>query len=835
MTASAAALEWTEVRVLLAREARTPMGRERALATTPFTDAAAIRQALGETGQARAAIGQHGAPPWEGVSDVRPMLEATRVPGSVAEGADLAALIPLLEAVARLHAYGRAIAPIAPDLAESLAGVPPQKELADLLRRSLDADGQVRDEASSALRRARQRIRELRREIVKQLETYFGAPNADTTFQERYVTVRHGRYVLPIRAEAKGRLRGIVHDRSQSGATLFVEPEAMVEANNDLVQQSREEEAEVVRILAALTDAVREALPELESLVAGIGGLDLIFARGALAERMEAVEPTIGEERDIVLRGALNPLLLAQSWRATAGAAVAGRGEPEASRAELKIEPSGSVAGRGAAGGEPSGSVVPMDLEIHADRPLLIITGPNAGGKTVALKTLGLLALMAQSGCHVPARDGARLPVFSQVFAIVGDDQSVAENLSTFSAFVKQLREVLERVDARSLVLLDELGAGTDPDDGAALAQAVLEALAERGAVVAASTHLEPLKGFASTHPRARNASVEFDPERLAPTFRLIYDRPGQSYALSIGARLGLPPALIDRAHAHRSTQQRQLQELLARLDDRDRKDAERGVALERREAESAGLLARAQAELEAARVSARETMARARAEAQRLVTEVRRHVNDEWDRLKRSEKSRPELERARKRLVETAQRVEREAGPVAPAAEASGPPAAGDRVEITHLGLKGHVLSLDGETAAVQAGAITVKVPVQALRVLARGEGVMYAAPRMVTEQGTSPRARSTIAVPGKSGVPVELHLIGRTTSEARDLLEKYLDDAFLAGLSSVRIIHGKGTGALRRAVEDVLSAHPLVAEHRPGAPSEGGAGATVATLTQG
>ncbi|HEY7204793.1 MAG TPA: endonuclease MutS2 [Methylomirabilota bacterium] len=819
LSTGSAGLEWIEVLGLIARETRTAMGRERALETTPVTDPAAIRQRLAETAQARAALGQQGAPPWEGIGDVRPTLEAARVPGSVAEGADLAALLPLIEAAARLRAYGRAIAPVAPDLASALAGVPAQKALADLLGRALEPDGQMRDEASPALRRLRQRIRDLRRDIVKRLEAYFAAPHADTTFQERYVTVRHGRYVLPIRAEAKGRLRGIVHDRSQSGATLFVEPEAMVEANNDLVQITREEETEIVRILAALTDAVRDALPELDALVAGIGGLDLIFARGALAERMEAVEPAVDEAREVWLPGARNPLLLAQSWRAAPRAAEG--------------EPSGAVAGRGAAEGEPSGSVIPMDIEITADRPLLVITGPNAGGKTVALKTLGLLALMAQSGCHVPARDGARLPAFSRLFAIVGDDQSVAENLSTFSAFVKQLREVLERVDDRSLVLLDELGAGTDPDDGAALAQAVLEALAERGAVVAASTHLEPLKGFASTYPRARNASVEFDPERLAPTFRLVYDRPGQSYALSIGARLGLPAALIERAHAYRSTQQRQLQELLARLDDRDRRNAERDAVIERREAESAGLLARAQAEMDAARASARETVARARSEAQRLVTEVRRQVNDEWDRLKRADKSRPELDRARKRLVETAKRVD-ETARAAPADPGALPPAAGDRVEITHLGLKGHVVSLDGEIATVQAGAITVKVPAQALRVLARGEGVMYSAPRMVTEQGTS-RARSTVALPGKSGVSVELHLIGRTTSEARDLLEKYLDDAFMAGLTSVRIIHGKGTGALRRAVEDVLRGHPLVAEHRPGAPSEGGAGATVATLSQG
>jgi DNA mismatch repair protein MutS2 len=803
LSAGSGGLEWPQVLALLAREARTPMGRELAITTLPFTDPGAIRRALDETRQARAAMGQTGVPPWEGIPDVRPTLEAARVPGSVAEAADLAALIPLLEAAGRLLAYGRAIQPVAPDLAEALAGFPRQTELGDLLRRSLDADGQVRDEAAPALRRVRQRIRDLRRDLVKRLEAYFGAPSADTTFQERYVTVRHGRYVLPIRAEAKGRLRGIVHDRSQSGATLFVEPEAVVEANNDLVQAAREEEIEILRILAALTDAVRAALPELDDLVAGIGGLDLIFARGALAERMEAVEPAIGEARDVVLRGALNPLLLAQNWAAD--------------------------------GGRP---VIPMDIEITRERPLLVITGPNAGGKTVALKTLGLLVLMAQSGCHVPACDGARLPVFSQCFAIVGDDQSVAENLSTFSAFVKQLREVLERVDARSLVLLDELGAGTDPDDGAALAQAVLEDLAERGAVVVASTHLEPLKGFASTHPRARNASVEFDAERLAPTFRLVYDRPGQSYALSIGARLGLPAALIERAHAHRSTQQRQLQELLARLDDRDRKDAERGALIERREAESAGLLARAQAELEAARASARETIARAKAEAQRLVTEVRRHVNEEWDRLKRAEKSRPELERARKRLVETAQKVEHTAGAPAVEPDGAGRVGVGDRVEITHLGLKGDALGVDGETVTVQAGAVTVKVPMQALRVIQRnpsGEAASPPRPRRGREHGEGARMTDRITTPGKGAVAVEMNIIGRTTDEARDLLEKYLDDAFLAGLTSVRIIHGKGTGALRRAVEELLSAHPLVADHRPGASSEGGAGATVATLTQG
>jgi DNA mismatch repair protein MutS2 len=804
LIASGAGVEWDQVRALLARETSTPMGRELALALWPQAELAAIRAVLEATAEARAALGPSGPPPWEAIPDVRPTLEAVRIPGSVAEAAELAALIPLLDAAGRLRAYGRGIQPVAPALAAAFAAFPHLKPLADLLRRCLDDDGGVRDEASAALRRMRQRIRDLRRDLVKTLEGYFQAAGAEHTFQERYVTVRHGRYVLPIRTEAKGRLRGIVHDRSQSGATLFVEPEGVVEANNELVQASREEEGEVLRVLAELTDAVRAVLPELDALVAGIARLDLTFARAQLAERMDAAAPSVGDTREVYLAGARNPLLLAQSWQS------------------------------------PERPVVPMDLFLDHSRPLLVITGPNAGGKTVALKTLGLLALMAQSGCHVPAKDGARLPVFSQVFAIVGDDQSVAENLSTFSAFVKQLRLVLEGMDDRSLVLLDELGAGTDPDDGAALAQAVLESLAESGALCAASTHLEPLKAFASAFPKARNASVEFDPERLEPTFRLVYDRPGQSYALSIGARLGLPRALIERAHAHRSTQQKQLQELLARLDDRDRREAEHSALLERREAESAGLLSRAQAELEAARKSARETVAKAKAEAQRLLADVRRVVNEEWERLRKGQKTRAELEDSRKKLRETERGADTVAGEPVPALE-DRPAVAGDRVEVSHLGLKGEVVSVDGQSATVLAGAVTVKVPLQALRVI--GTGILPPHPtlspkgerdRESSGERVRVRGESRITVPTRTAVPVEMHLIGRTTDEARDLLEKYLDDAFLAGLGSVRIIHGKGTGALRRAVEEVLSAHPLVAEHRPGSPQEGGAGATVAVLSQ-
>jgi DNA mismatch repair protein MutS2 len=710
------------------------------------------------------------------------------------EGPDLAALIPLLDAGGRLRAYGQRVGSVAPDLQEYLTHLPVLPSLHSLLARSLAEDGTLTDEASPVLRRVRRKIRELRRHIIRTLEALLRVQDAEATYQENYVTLRHGRYVLPVRSEAKSRVRGIVHDRSQSGATLFVEPEQVLELNNDLVQSSLEEDAEVTRIFLALTDEVRAVLPEIRALVDGIGETDLIFARAQLAERMAATEPEIDENKTVSLREARHPLLLAQNWII------------------------------------PEQSVVPVDLFLDRERPLLVVTGPNAGGKTVALKTLGLLALMAQAGCHLPVKEGSRLPVFSQFFAVVGDDQSVAENLSTFSAFVKQVSEVLESVDDRSLVLLDELGAGTDPEEGAALAQAILEALQERGALVMATTHLEPLKGFGSGHPGARNASVEFDAAQLAPAFRLVYDRPGQSYALTIGARLGLPPRLIERAHLHRSAQARSLQDLLARLDEQARESEARTATAERLLTETATLKAQAQAELETARRKAQETMAKARSEAETLLREVSRAVAEERERLKSEERSRRSLDESRRRLRAVAAGLKNH-----DARDDLGgvdTPEVGAEVEVAHLGLRGELVARDGSTATVRAENVTVRVPLEALRVsgpTAR-EGSRAHGRRPGSDRGPAPG--KTITAPDKSEVSTELHLRGRTTEEARDLVEKYLDDALLAGLASIRLIHGKGTGALRKALHELLAVHPLVASFRQGVSQEGGGGVTIVEL---
>jgi DNA mismatch repair protein MutS2 len=787
--------EWDAVRALLASEAATEMGRERARTAEPLSVASEVDTALEITAQARLALGAEGAPPLDGIPDIRATLDRCRPEGSVLDGAELALLIPALDAGPRLFAYGRALEAVAPLIARNAQRVPRLSDVRDGLRRALDDDGALTDRASARLGQVRREIREGRRRVVADLERLIQS-EGERVFAERFVTLRHGRYVVPVRAEARGRVRGIVHDRSQSGQTLFVEPEATVEANNDLVQLVREEEQESARILAELTASVRLHADDIATLMEAVGDLDWAFARAALAERMQATRPVVEAEGDVLVRAARHPLLLAQSWR------------------------------------DPSRPVMPVDIELTRARPLLIVTGPNAGGKTIALKTLALLCLLTQTGCHVPAAEGARLPLFARIYAIIGDDQSVAENLSTFSAFVKQIREVVAGADRHALVLLDELGAGTDPDEGAALAQAILEELDARGALVVATTHLEPLRAFASTHARARNASVEFDTATLAPTFRLVYDRPGQSYALAIAARLGLGQSLIMRAQSHRSQHAARLGELLAQMDERSRTDADKTREIERRESETAARLAAAR-ELESeASTRARATVERAKSEATALLTEIRRAVSAEWEHLKRSERSRPALDESRRRLSEVSARLAPAIIPE-PNHETLEP---GMPVSAAHLGLHGEIVAIAGGTATVSTGSVTVRVPVTALRRAERA-AALRGRPESVTWGASkgppSPPTRDNGGTEdGGRRAPSELLLLGRTTDEARDLLEKYLDDAFLGGLVNVRLIHGKGTGALRKAVRALLAEHPLVESFRDGEPSEGGAGATVAAL---
>jgi DNA mismatch repair protein MutS2 len=773
-------LGWESFRQLLARFTATPFGRDRALALLPAQGRLAVEAALTETREARRALTTEGPPPWDGVSDVRATLERAGPEGAALDGPALVALGRTLAAAARVAGYGRQLAGPAPGLAERCRALPTCAELVAAIAHHLDAEGRLLDRASPRLRGLRRQIQTLRGELEARVERLLDHPAIAPALQDRYVTVRNGRYVLPVRGDARRAVRGIVHDRSGSGATLFVEPDEIVDLNNQLTQRTLEERDEELRLLVELTAQVHARLPELDTLVVALATLDLAFGRAALAERLGATEPEVHDGGDLELRAARHPLLIVQGWE---------RGTP----------------------------VVPVDLVVPADRPGLLITGPNAGGKTVALETIGLLVLMAHAGCHLPVEAGGRLPLTDQVLAVIGDEQSLAQNLSTFSSFVRQIREILATASPRSLVLLDELGAGTDPAEGAALGAALIEALLDRGARVVATTHLEPLKVFAEVEPRCRNASVAFDAERLEPTFRLEYGRPGPSYALTIGERLGLPAVVIARARAHLSDASQRLETLIAELGARERATEARLAEAERREVEAATALERARQALARAEAEAGRLRREAHAEAHKTVVDARRRVGQELDRLKAEEGTRREAQQAYHRL----RAAEAELAPP-PAVPVEAEALVAGEVRLRGLGLRGRVVAEDAGMVTVQAGNLTVRVP--------RSE--LEAAPGRAGA-GTPPRP-STVSVPSRYDVPREIHLLGWTTDEGRVAVEKFLDNALLAGYDTVRIVHGKGTGALRRAVEECLRAHPLVARFRPGAPAEGGTGATVVDLVE-
>jgi len=770
-------LGWHPFRNLLARFAATPPGRDLAHALQPSHDLTAVQAALRDTADARRALTAEGPPPWGDVGDARPILAEAAPPGATLDGAALLALGHTLESASRLAAYGQRLTGVVPSLADSWARLPACPDLARALRDALDPDGRLTDRASPRLRTLRRQIATLRADLQARVERLLDHPAVAPALQERYVTVRHGRYVIPVRDDARRNVRGIIHDRSQSGATVFVEPEETIPLNNELTRLSLEERDEEQRVLAELTAAVRRLLPALTQLVEGLGALDLLFAKATLAERLGASQPEVLPGGDLDLRAARHPLLVAQRWGA----------------------------------GSRTDEVVPVDLRVPADRPGLVLSGPNAGGKTVALETCGLLVLMAQAGCHVPAAAGSRLPLTERVLAVIGDEQNLAQDLSTFSSFVRQAREILDVAGPASLVLLDELGAGTDPAEGAALGAALVEALLERGARVVVTTHLEPLKVFAQVDPRLQNATVAFDAERLEPTFRLEYGHPGPSHALTIGERYGLPAAVIARARGHLGEQGRRLETLLATLEARTHEAEARSALAARREAEAGEALAKARRATETAEAEALRVRRAAESEAQALLAAARRQVGQELDRLKAEDATR------RREAQDAYRRLRAAEAALRPVPAPRDEPAPPGEVELRGLGVRGRVVGEADGLVTVQAGRLTLRVARSEIEPVAGG------AARPPT---------SGVFLPVREDVPREIRLLGLTSDEARAAVEKFLDDAALAGHREIRIVHGKGTGALRRAVESCLRGHPLVGAFRLAEPAAGGAGATVVTL---
>ncbi len=793
-------LEFPHVLAKLAQHVSFSGGRELALSLQPSPVFAEAQHRLEETREARYLLDAHGGVSLGGVYDVRP-LAGNAKRGAILQPADLLDILSTLRAGRRAQrVLGRLQAQV-PLLAGVAARIEPCEGLSDEIGRCIGDQGEVVDHASDKLARVRREMRAAHERVLDKLNRILANPRNAGYLQEALITQRAGRYVIPIKADFKGRIPGIVHDTSSSGATLFIEPLSLVELGNRWRELQIEEQKEVERILAELSAGVAALAEEVSWTVEALAELDLALAKARYANAMEASQPIL--------------VPFTAHGQRSATPRTSGIGHPgcvlELRQARHPLL-------------DPA-RVVPIDVYLGDDYFVLVITGPNTGGKTVSLKTVGLMTAMAQSGLHLPVAEGSSLSVFEGIYADIGDEQSIEQSLSTFSSHLTNIVQILERADDRSLVLLDELGAGTDPVEGSALARAILSHLLDRRITTLVATHYSELKVYAHTTPGVENASVEFDLETLSPTFRMQIGLPGRSNAFAIAERLGLSSSIVRSARALISTEELEAESLLAEIQEAHRAATatrDEIVLLQRRLAEQERQLASRLAAIEAERAS---ILGEARAEARRELAMVRHEIEalqaEISERRSLATLGGEWLAQAQARLAEQQKAVAPPAPPL-PAEDMAlpGEIVVGDTVWIRGLSTTGQVTTLDGEVAEVQVGNFGVRVQLRELERRARAKA---AEPERATVHiGSSPAPR------------VELDLRGLRVEEVSPQLDKYLDDAFLAGMPFVRIVHGKGTGALRQAVRQQLRDHPLVRSHRSGEQGEGGSGVTIAYLAE-
>ena len=777
-------LEFSAVRARLAEHTSFSASYALAIALEPSADADTVKTLQQETTEARALLDQQPQLGVGGARDVRPYLRTARVGGMI-QAQEFLELRATLLAARNLKKNILRVDEHFPRLAFVAEGLNDAPRVVDEIGRVFTEQGNVADDASPELATIRHDLNVAHQRVMDRLHHIITSSQYAKYLQEAIITQREGRYVVPVRAEARGRINGIVHDSSASGATLFIEPLAVVELGNRVRELTIQEQREIDRILRALTDLVAQHADAIDYTVETLAQLDLAFSKAKYSAALKAVSPLIDtgsreQPAYLELREARHPLLDAER-------------------------------------------VVPISLELERAFSILIITGPNTGGKTVSLKTVGLLALMAQSGLHIPAQEGSRLPVYDGIFADIGDEQSIEQSLSTFSGHLKNIIGILRAANSKSLVLFDELGAGTDPVEGAALARSIVEDLLARKIPAMIATHYAELKAFAHTTPGVENASMEFNVETLAPTYRLTIGLPGRSNAFAIATRLGLERALVDRARENVGKSNQELESLLAQL----KKAREETL--------------REQSRAAAARESAEKISKQVRRElsdTQRQRSELLRHTR---------EQARAELEAARAELNrlkrewreipatrETAKRAEQDLDALHDALKASEPapeprrsePArptermrVGDQVYLPSLNQYGQIVAM-GSDLVVQVGAFRMNVKPEQVELQAR------------TAPAAEPPSQTSVVLPDVDSPGIEVHLRGMRAEDALDKLEKYLDRAYLAGLPYVRVVHGKGTGTLRKLARDYLQNSPLVTSFQTADPNEGGEGVTVAKL---
>jgi DNA mismatch repair protein MutS2 len=787
------ALEFDRVVDAVRDFALTPMGDERLARLTPSSDPQKVAHLLAATTETVQFITKHGGFPLRGSDDLPQILGSLAVEGRPLEGPRLLALASFLDSIEETRIAIRRAAVAVPLIDQASAAAASFKGEIAQVRAKIDPSGEVLDDASPELRIIRDRLRRQRSRLRGTLESYLRGKDTAKYLQDQVVTERNGRFVIVVKTEHRSSIPGIVHGASTSGASLYLEPLSTVEINNDIVALEEQEVEEVRRILLALTDAFRSRPLDLQRTIEAATELDVLQARARFSQSVDGIEPALSSDGAFELQAARHPLLKA---------------------------------------------AVPVTIKIIPPSTVLLITGPNTGGKTVALKTAGLLALMAQSGLRIPASDGSRTPVFRTVFADIGDEQSIEASLSTFSAHVTNLAAMDRNLAVPALVLLDEIGSGTDPIEGGALGVAVIDHFRRRGAMVIATSHYEALKTYASTTDGVTSAAFGFDPQTFAPTYELRYGPPGPSLALEIAARLGLATSIVAAARQKLSAREAQLAEHLAKID-RDMRALEHEQRLATRERETLetaeGRLRQREEQLKLREDTFRRRLGE---ELEAQVRQARREIDDVIAGLK--EKTNQIAQEASRQAVSTgatgaarsdaraavdsiAQRFLEPAGVATPqpaaASPAARPAAIGDRVVVGGFGLEGIVTAVHDDTAEVDVRGKRMRASVRDLQVVGSAPP---AAGKVKVNVDLQPRETSA----------ADLNVIGCSVDEALSRAERFLDESLLTDQRTFRVIHGYGTGQLKRALAGFFQQHPLVASIASAPPEQGGGGVTVVEL---
>lgn len=784
-----AKLEYNKIIEQLIEHASSFSGKELCRRLKPMTDISAIRNAQDETAAAFTRIVKKGRPSFSGCNPVNDSIRRLEIGGVLGSG-ELLRICKLLETAGRARAYGRH--DNADEMEDCLDGyfeqLNPVTILVNEIRRCVIDEDEISDDASPGLKHVRRAMNQINDKVHATLSNMVNG-SLRTYLQDPIITMRGDRYCIPVKAEYRSQVSGMIHDQSATGSTLFIEPMAVVKLNNDLKELYGQEQEEIQKVLARLSADVAEYTTEIHTCHTILRQLDFIFAKGALALDMNASQPIFNTEGRIHIREGRHPLL-------------------------------------------DKKNVVPITLTLGDTFDLLIVTGPNTGGKTVSLKTVGLFTLMGQAGLHIPALDRSELAVFHDVYADIGDEQSIEQSLSTFSSHMTNIVSFLKQVDEHSLVLFDELGAGTDPTEGAALATSILNHLHSRGIRTMATTHYSELKVYALSTPGVENASCEFDVETLRPTYRLLIGIPGKSNAFAIASRLGIPDYIIEDAKTHLTEQDESFEDILTNLEtSRKTLDKEREtIAAYKREIERLKMeTSQKQEKLEAQR----DRILREANEKAHAILEDAKETADEtmrnFHKFGKANISAAEMEKERERLRKKMAKTRSGMTPEPAKPKKQYKPSdfkLGESVKVLSMNLTGSVVSLPDAKGNldVQMGILRSKVNISDLEIIDEKPNYL---------QKTAKRTgKGKIKMNKSLTVATEINLLGKTVDEAVAELDKYLDDASLAHLSSVRIVHGKGTGALRQGIHKYLKRQKHVKSFRLGAFGEGDAGVTIAEL---